>query len=79
MLTTRVGPSSAREVEVAGGDGRCGECRSANLEVVSIREVHQPPRKGKLPDAQRPVVARKVEVRCRRSSRDRFLGEEGRW
>lgn len=52
---------------------RCGECRSTNLEVVNIRDVQRPARPGAPPDAERPVVARKVEVRCRRCGWSDFL------
>jgi hypothetical protein len=51
---------------VAQSDGRCAECRSTNLAVESVRDVRRPARKGDPPDARRQVVARKIEVRCRR-------------
>ena len=48
-------------------DSRCPECFGTNLKVESIRDVRRPARKGEPPsDAGRPVVARQVEVRCRR-------------
>ena len=50
----------------AESDERCAECRSSNLEVVSIRDVHRPPREREPPGTERTVAARKVEVRCRR-------------
>jgi len=62
-----------RTRQVAEDDGRCAECRSTNLEVVSIRDVQRPPRKGDPPDAERAVVARKVEVRCRRCGWSDFI------
>jgi hypothetical protein len=58
---------------MADGDGRCAECGSANLEVISLRDVRRPSRQGERPDAERPVVARKVEVRCRRCGWSDFI------
>jgi hypothetical protein len=58
---------------MAVDDGRCAECRSSDLEVVSIRDIERPPLRGDLLDAERPVVARKVEVRCRRCGWSDFL------
>jgi hypothetical protein len=59
--------------QVAEHDGRCAECRSTNLEVVSMRDVQRPARRGEPQDAERPVVARKVEVRCRRCGWSDFI------
>jgi hypothetical protein len=58
---------------MADGDGRCGECHGTNLAVVSIRDVQRPPRNGEPADVERPVVARKVEVRCRRCGWSDFI------
>jgi hypothetical protein len=54
-------------------DGRCGECGSDDLEVVNLRDVQRPHKKGEPLDAERPVVARKVEVRCRNCGWTDFL------
>jgi len=51
---------------MSGDDSRCPEYFSTNLKVESIRDVRRPRRKGDPADAQRPVVARQIEVRCRR-------------
>lgn len=45
---------------------RCGECHGDDLEVVGVREVRRPPRRGE-PAA---VVARRVDYRCRESGGD---------
>jgi hypothetical protein len=58
---------------VVEDDGRCAECRSTSLKVISIRDVHLPARKGESVDAERPVVARKIEVRCRRCGWSDFI------
>jgi hypothetical protein len=41
--------------------------------TVSIRDVLRPVRAGEPPDAERPVVARKVEVRCNRCGWSDFV------
>jgi len=51
---------------MADDDSRCPECSGTNLKVESIREVRRPRRKGEPADAERPVVARQIEVTCRR-------------
>jgi hypothetical protein len=52
---------------------RCPECHSTNLEVTNVRDVQRPAKKDEPPDAERPVVARKIEVRCRRCKWSDFL------
>ncbi len=54
-------------------DERCGVCGSRNLRVVNVREVRRPTQPSDPVDAKAPVVARKVEVRCRRCGRSDFL------
>ena len=52
---------------------RCPECHGTNLEVVSVREVRRPSRPDDAPDIELPVVARKIEVRCRRCGWSDFI------
>ena len=54
-------------------EDHCAECRSSNLEVVGIRDMRRPAQPGDLPGAQPPVVARKINVRCRRCGWSDFL------
>jgi hypothetical protein len=54
-------------------DPQCSECFGTDLEVVNIRNVHRPPRKGEAPDTEGPVVARKIEVRCRECGATDFI------
>jgi len=58
---------------VADNDTQCPECFGGDLKVVSIRDLRGPRRKGETASAERPVVARKVEVVCRRCKWSGFL------
>lgn len=53
-------------------DSRCPECFSTNLKVVNIRDVQKPHRKGE-PAAEPRIVARKIEVQCRRCKWSGFI------
>jgi hypothetical protein len=61
------------EPAVSKEDSRCPECFGTNLKVVNIRDVQRPRRKGEPADAARPVVARKIEVQCRRCKWSGFV------
>jgi ribosomal protein L37E len=51
---------------MATGDNRCAECGSQNLAVESTRDIRRPRQPSDPPDADPPVVARQVWVKCRR-------------
>lgn len=54
-------------------DGRCPECHDDDPEIVSIRDIRRPSGKSGPADSARPVVARRILVRCRRCGCDGFV------
>jgi hypothetical protein len=54
-------------------DPQCSECFGTDLEVVNIRDVHRPPRKGEPHATEVTVVPRKIGVRCRECGATDFI------
>ena len=52
---------------------RCGECRGDDLEVVGIREVRRPTRRGEASAEAGRIVALRVNFRCRTCGCDGFV------
>jgi len=54
-------------------DSQCPECFGTDLKVVNVRDVRGPRRKDEQKPAGRPVLARKIEVKCRRCGWSGFV------